>query len=248
MGRPQNADGQRTRQAILNAALHLFAEKGYFGTSLRDIAASVGIRESALYHYFPGKEALFEALILADQQSKVEHLSAVIDNPIADVRETLTGLAMFALEHFSTRGQQQLFRILMSDGLRLAKDGRIDLFARMSSGQARMHELMRRLVRDGWLRTADPRLLAMEFMGPLLLWRHLQAIGSPLPAIRHPRAFARQHVDQFLQGAVSSTSDGGSRARVNQGPRTRRRPKPHAAGKRQPQVRITAPTNESADL
>ena len=248
MGRPQNADGQRTREAILAAALGLFAEKGYFGTSLRDIATSVGIRESALYHYFSGKEALFEALIFADQQSKVEHLSAVIENPITDVRTTLTRLARFALEHFSTPGQQQLFRILMSDGLRLAKDGRIDLFARMSSGQARMHELMRRLVRDGWLRAADARLLAMEFMGPLLLWRHLHAMGSELPAIRNPRAFAQQHVDQFLQGAASATSDRRSHARAAQNVRGRPRTKRQSAGKRQPHVRPTGPHHEGADL
>ena len=47
------------------ALVHLFAEKGYFGTSLRDVAAAVGVRESALYNYFPGKEALFDALITA---------------------------------------------------------------------------------------------------------------------------------------------------------------------------------------
>ena len=64
MARPRNADGQRTRQAILDAALDLFAQKGFFGTSLRDVATAVGVRESALYNYFPSKDALFEALIL----------------------------------------------------------------------------------------------------------------------------------------------------------------------------------------
>ena len=71
MARPRNADGQRTRQAILDAALDLFAEKGFFGTSLRDVATAVGVRESALYNYFASKDALFEALILADQHTKV---------------------------------------------------------------------------------------------------------------------------------------------------------------------------------
>jgi AcrR family transcriptional regulator len=208
MGRPQNADGQRTRQAILDAALHVFAEKGYFGSSLRDIATEVGVRESALYNYFPSKEALFEALIFAEEQSKAERLSAAIADPITDVRVTLTRLAVLTLEHFVTPHQQQLFRILISDGIRLARDGRINLFERMSGScgsQARLHELMRQLVDDGWLRAADPQLLAVEFMGPLLLWRHLHAIGSNLSLIGQLQAFARSHVAQFLQGAAART-------------------------------------------
>jgi len=205
MARPQHADGQRTRQAILDAALQVFAEKGYFGSSLRDIATAVGVRESALYNYFPSKEALFEALILADQQSKAERLSAVMADPITDVRVTLTRLVVLALEHFATPHQQQLFCILMSDGIRLAKDSRINLFERMSGGQARLHELMRQLVQSRWLRAADPQLLAMEFMGPLLLWRQLHAIGLNLAVIRNPQVFARSHVEQFLQGAAVRT-------------------------------------------
>jgi AcrR family transcriptional regulator len=207
LGRPQNANGQRTRQAILDAALNLFAEKGYFGTSLRDIATAVGVRESALYNYFPSKHALFEALIVAEHQSKLEHLSAVVENPIRDVRETLTRLALLAVETFSTPRQQQLFRILMSDGIRLARGGHIDLFEHLSSAQARLREVMIRLVSGGWLHAADPQLLMMEFMGPLFLWRQLRAIESPLAVIREPRRFARQHVDQFLRGAASATSD-----------------------------------------
>jgi AcrR family transcriptional regulator len=205
MARPQNADGQRTRQAILDAALHVFAEKGYFGSTLRDIATAVGVRESALYNYFPSKEALFEALILADQQSKAECLSAVMADPITDVRVTLTRFVVLALEQFATPHQQQLFRILMSDGIRLARDSRINLFERMSGGQARLHELMRQLVQNRWLRAADPQLLAMEFMGPLLLWRQLHAIGLDLSVIRNPQVFASSHVEQFLQGAAART-------------------------------------------
>jgi AcrR family transcriptional regulator len=222
MGRPHNADGHRTRQALLDAALLLFAENGYFGTTLRDIAASIGIRESAVYNYFPGKEALFEALIASDQQSKVEYLAAAIDDPITDAREALTGVAVFALDHFSTPRQQQLFRILMSDGFRLAKEGRIDLIPRLSIVHTHLRALMRRLVSGGWLQNASPRFLAMEFMGPLLLWRHMHAIGSRLPAIRNRRSFARQHVDQFLRGAGLDVGDRALRGRAEEGRRARR--------------------------
>jgi AcrR family transcriptional regulator len=51
------------RGEILDAALQVFAEKGYAGGSMRDIAGRVGVSEPALYRHFPGKEALFLALV-----------------------------------------------------------------------------------------------------------------------------------------------------------------------------------------
>ncbi|MDO8915649.1 MAG: helix-turn-helix domain-containing protein [Coriobacteriia bacterium] len=51
------------RGEILDAALQVFAEKGYAGGSMRDIATVVGVSEPALYRHFPGKEALFLALV-----------------------------------------------------------------------------------------------------------------------------------------------------------------------------------------
>jgi len=221
MGRPIHADGRQTRQAILDAALNLFAEKGYFGTSLRDIAAAVGVRESALYNYYPRKEALFEALIVADHEYKAERLAVLLEEPLVDVRQTLERLAVMSLESYSTPRQQQLFRMIMSDGVRLAREGRINLFERLSSGLARLRELMERLVREGRLRNADPELLVMEFVGPLLLWRHLNAIRSDHPLIANRDDFARCHVEQFLRGAAARPI---VRAARSAPPPARRRP------------------------
>lgn len=203
MARPPNADGQRTRQAILDAALALFAEKGYFGTSLRDVARVVGVRESALYNYFPGKEALFEALLAAESAMKSEQLAAILDGPATDARAVLERIATLLLDRFVLPRQQQLFRILMSDGVRLAREGRINLLDRMGSGLARLHDLMRELIARGDLREADAELLVMQFVGPLLFWRQLHAVGATTAVIRHRRAFARAHVDQFLRGAAT---------------------------------------------
>ncbi len=203
VARPPNADGQRTRQAILDAALALFAEKGYFGTSLRDVAGAVGVRESALYNYFSGKEALFEALLAADSADKIEHLAAILEAPMADARQTLERLAEFLLDRFIQPRQQQLFRILMSDGMRLARDGRINLLERMQSSRPRFEEVMQRMMDEGHLHDADPELLVMQFFGPLLFWRQLHAIGANRAVIRNRRAFARAHVDQFLNGAAA---------------------------------------------
>lgn len=50
-------------QALLDAASREFAERGYYATSVRDIAARAGVSLSALYHYYPSKHALLAALL-----------------------------------------------------------------------------------------------------------------------------------------------------------------------------------------
>jgi AcrR family transcriptional regulator len=234
MARPKNADGQRTRQAILDAALELFAEKGYFGTSLRDVAGAVGVRESALYNYFKSKEALFDALMLAHEENRTQRLASLAtEEPIADAHALLERIALGSIEHFLDPREQMLFRLLMSDGIRLARTGQFNLHERLGSGPERMQALMRRLIREGWLRKADPALLWMTFVGPLLLWRHIHAAGGDTPMIKHPDAFARQHVEQFFLGAGSPMKRRGIAATPPRARAAKSLKRPAAAG-RQP--------------
>src|SRR5436190_931007 len=48
--------GEERRREIVDQAAALFDRRGYHGTSLEDVAASVGLRKASLYHYFRGKD------------------------------------------------------------------------------------------------------------------------------------------------------------------------------------------------
>jgi AcrR family transcriptional regulator len=59
-GRPAGATGDRTRARLVEKGLETFAELGFAGASVRDIARKARIRVATLYHYFPSKGALYQ--------------------------------------------------------------------------------------------------------------------------------------------------------------------------------------------
>jgi len=62
-GRPKGTQSAQTRERILNAAEHLFADGGYDGTSIRDVAAEAGLQIHSIGYHFGPKEALFDAVV-----------------------------------------------------------------------------------------------------------------------------------------------------------------------------------------
>jgi len=60
-GRPKEADPERQRSHILNAAAALFARRGYDGSSLREISTSVDLSHAVIRHYFGSKADLWDA-------------------------------------------------------------------------------------------------------------------------------------------------------------------------------------------
>lgn len=97
MGRPRTYD----RAAVLRRAMHLFWDKGYEGTHLRELVEAAGINRFSLYQEFGGKEGLYEAA-LALYLEDIEVLAAPLARePLgsANVRSYFEGLLDFGFRH-----------------------------------------------------------------------------------------------------------------------------------------------------
>jgi len=76
MGRPVRKSGEpATNDKILDAAILLFSERGYEGTSMKQIAQAVGLTESAIYRHFKGKEDLLAEIIALTERAVTQPIS-----------------------------------------------------------------------------------------------------------------------------------------------------------------------------
>ena len=67
---------------MLKTAASVFAERGFHGASMRDIAARLGVRQAAIYYYFPSKTAILEAICREGITAFVERLGAIYAAPL----------------------------------------------------------------------------------------------------------------------------------------------------------------------
>jgi AcrR family transcriptional regulator len=202
MGRPLNSDGRQTRETVLDVALDMFAEKGFHGTSLKDIASVVGVRDSALYHYFASKEELLNA-VLAERIPKMdERRRLTFEEPMRDLRAALQDATRVILQLLASPHTEKVFRVLMSDGLRLHAAQRTNLLRYFQPpGIVAFFEQM---IAQKKLRGGRAELLALEFIAPFHALMSLRILQPKHPLVKDPEAFTRAHVDHFLNGASSS--------------------------------------------
>ena len=131
------------RNNILRSARDTFAEKGFDGASIRDIAQTAGLSLSALYYYFPSKqEALYE-LVHTAYTWYIGHSRAVIaevgDNPTEQLAVAVRYLARYRMENVSVS------TVLLRDTERLTGDNA----GRVKELQREAREIMGDIVQAG---------------------------------------------------------------------------------------------------
>jgi AcrR family transcriptional regulator len=84
MARPEARPGEDTRARILDCAEALFAERGFAGTAVRDIARECGLTAASLYNHFDGKQALYEAVLARGVQPLMELLQGLSAGDLDD--------------------------------------------------------------------------------------------------------------------------------------------------------------------
>jgi TetR/AcrR family transcriptional regulator len=87
--------GTERKAAIVDAAVKLFAEKGFRGTTTRELSAAVGVTEPVLYQHFETKRGLYDAIL---ESAALQ--GAPTELPVGDDREVFTELAENILDWF----------------------------------------------------------------------------------------------------------------------------------------------------
>jgi AcrR family transcriptional regulator len=93
--------GRATRDRLIAAARELFGARGYDGTSIEAVLESAGVARGALYHHFPTKEALFDAVldqVVADVAEAVAGAARAAPDPVASLRAGCTEWLRMALD------------------------------------------------------------------------------------------------------------------------------------------------------
>jgi AcrR family transcriptional regulator len=201
--RPRSRRKQARPVEIVAAALASFAERGYAGTKLEDVASAAGISKGTIYLYFPTKEDLFREVVRQAVLPNVEAAEADLASypgPSADL------LRMMA---------QRFLRLLDSDltavpKLVIAESGNFPAIAQFYADAVlrrafRLVEgILTRGIERGEFRRIDVHATLPLFAGPFLLmalWKH--SLGRHTDLQFDPRAVAEAHIETLLRGLAA---------------------------------------------
>ncbi len=157
---PKVIDAEQKRREILAAAATTFARHGHGGTNLQRVAAAAGMGKSSLYHYFPTRDALFDALVrdlLQREEAAFDEL-ATAPGSAPQRLEALMSAIVALIDEWVKAGP------LLIECLRDARGRRA-----VQRALRRIREAMAKLIEDGQrsgeFRRGDPQAMATVVVG-----------------------------------------------------------------------------------
>ena len=158
-----------TKERILDAALVSFAENGYKGTNLRDLAAGLELSKSALYRHYESKEDIWNAVFDQMESYYVSRFGSPEKMPPTPKScDDLFAMTMRMLD-FTMRDKRVILtrRLLLTEQFR---DERVRHFATLHflSGTKEIYtKIFAEMMENGILKKDDPDMLALAFTAPI---------------------------------------------------------------------------------
>ena len=163
-----------TKEKILDAALISFAENGYKGTNLRDLAAGMGLSKSALYKHYASKEDIWNAVL--DQMESYYSTRFGSPEKLPPAPKTCDELVAMTMRMLDFTMHDK--RVILTRKLLLAeqfRDERARKFATLHflSGTKDIYtKIFAELMDNGILKKDDPAMLAFAYTAPITALVH----------------------------------------------------------------------------
>ena len=173
---PQPAPNRSTRDRLRSVALGLFAECGYSGASMAEIARGVGVQKATLYNYYPSKEALLLDLLESGLHSWRDFARPVLleDGPLAGrLRRHLQATLRYAEQNPHEVGVIRLAASQIGGDLGDAVRQRLEKHKQEYSRQLEIE--FTKAMQNGEIQPGDPTDVVFAWRGMLdgLLIQHL---------------------------------------------------------------------------